>query len=75
MFKTLTFALMHFSVAFAVAYALTGDIIVGGTVAMIEPLINTVAYTIHERIWTRFRQRRQGSPLPAGATAAMPCCA
>jgi len=61
MIKTLTFALMHFSVAFGVAYALTGDIFIGGTVALVEPLVNTVGYYLHERIWARCARRRQAA--------------
>lgn len=75
MIKTLTFALMHFSVAFAVAYALTGDLVVGGAVAMIEPLVNTVGYSIHEQLWARFRQRRQALPSSAEVGTRVPCCA
>lgn len=58
MIKTLTFAVMHFSIAFAVAYALTGDLVVGGAVAMVEPLVNTLGYHVHERIWQRLQRRR-----------------
>ena len=54
--KTVTFALTHFSVAFTVAYLLTGDFIIGSLIAMVEPAINTVAYFFHEKIWAR-RQR------------------
>ena len=62
--KTVTFALTHFSVAFTVAYLLTGDIIVGSLIAMVEPAINTVAYFFHERIWAR---RQQNTKAPADA--------
>lgn len=51
--KTITFAMTHFTVAFTVAYVLTGDLMVGGLIALIEPAINTVAYFFHERIWAR----------------------
>jgi uncharacterized membrane protein len=61
MIKTLTFAVMHFSVAFGVAYALTGDIVIGGAVALVEPLVNTLGYYVHERIWARLAQRRQAT--------------
>lgn len=54
--KTITFAITHFIVAFSVAYLLTGDIIIGSLIAMVEPAINTVAYFFHEKIWAR-RQR------------------
>jgi len=52
MTKTLTFAAMHFTVAFTVAYALTGDLLVGGLVALVEPAINTVAFYFHEMAWS-----------------------
>ncbi|SNC63838.1 Uncharacterized membrane protein [Marinobacter sp. es.048] len=51
--KTVTFALTHFTVAFTVAYLLTGDILIGSLIAMVEPAINTVAYFFHEKIWAR----------------------
>ena len=38
--KTVTFALTHFTVAFTVAYLLTGDILIGSLIAMVEPAIN-----------------------------------
>lgn len=63
MTKTVTFAVMHFSVAFGVAYVITGSFLVGGLVAMIEPAINTVAYYFHEKIWQRI-QSDNGSVFP-----------
>jgi len=62
--KTITFAITHFSVAFTVAYILTGDIIIGSLIAMIEPAINTVAYFFHERIWARYQSRTRAQ-VPA----------
>lgn len=49
--KTLTFAAVHFTVAFSVAYALTGSFAISSTLALVEPAVNTVAYYIHERVW------------------------
>ena len=37
--KTISFAMMHFSVAFSVAYMLTGSAVVGGMLALIEPAV------------------------------------
>ncbi|MGY5539499.1 DUF2061 domain-containing protein [Vibrio brasiliensis] len=51
--KTLTFASLHFTIAFTVAYLLTGDLIIGSLIAMIEPSVNTVAFYFHEQIWTK----------------------
>ncbi|WP_028023607.1 DUF2061 domain-containing protein [Enterovibrio calviensis] len=49
--KTISFAIVHFSVAFTVVYLLTGDVLIGSLMAMIEPCINTMAYYFHERVW------------------------
>ena len=63
MTKTFTFAAVHFTVAFAVGFALTGSVVVGGLLALVEPAINTVAYHLHERAWQRFgRSRDRGNP-------------
>jgi uncharacterized membrane protein len=55
--KTLSFGIVHFTVAFAVVFALTGSFVIGGLIALIEPLINTVAYHYHEKAWVWFRGR------------------
>ncbi|MBF9001372.1 DUF2061 domain-containing protein [Vibrio nitrifigilis] len=52
--KTLSFATIHFTVAFTVAYILTGDIILGSLIAMLEPLINTGAFYLHDQAWQKF---------------------
>jgi len=49
--KTISFAIIHFNVAFAVTYALTGDAFIGGLMATIEPTINSFAYFFHEKAW------------------------
>lgn len=40
-----------------------GDMKVGGALALVEPLCNTVAYYFHEKIWTRWTEFKQ--PLPS----------
>ena len=51
MIKTFSFAILHFSVAFSIAYLLTGSILIGGLMALIEPAINTVVFYFHEQAW------------------------
>ena len=51
--KTLTFAAVHMAVAFAVGYAMTGSVAVGSALALVEPLVNTVAYYFHEQAWNQ----------------------
>ena len=64
--KTLSFACVHFTVAFGVGYLLTGSLAVGGAVALVEPLCNTVAFHLHEKAWAWLRMRRAGvTPGPA----------
>ncbi|BAZ93517.1 membrane protein [Thiohalobacter sp. COW1] len=60
MTKTLSFAAVHFSVAFSVGYLMTGSLAVGGAIALVEPLVNTLAYHIHEQIWRR-RENGRGA--------------
>lgn len=60
--KTMTFAIVHFSIAFGVAYLLTGSVPVATGLALIEPLVNTVAFFFHERIW---RTIEGGQAVPA----------
>ncbi|MBM7059689.1 DUF2061 domain-containing protein [Pseudomonas sp. UL073] len=58
MLKTVTFTVMHFCIAFSVAYALTGSIAVGGLVAAVEPLCNSVGFYFHEKLWKRFETNK-----------------
>lgn len=64
MTKTLSFGIMHVSVAFVVVGLLTGDWVAGGVVALVEPCVNTVAYHFHEKVWKR---RASRTILPAKA--------
>ncbi|HEN8704451.1 TPA: DUF2061 domain-containing protein [Pseudomonas putida] len=57
LWKTLSFSLLHFTIAFTVAYLLTGSALTGGLIAVIEPACNTVAFYFHEKIWRRLDHR------------------
>jgi uncharacterized membrane protein len=59
--KTLTYALTHLVVAMAVAYALTGSWAAALAIGLIEPAVQTVAYLVHERAWTRADAQREAS--------------
>ncbi len=59
MLKTITFAITHFTIAFGITYALTGDLVLGGLVAVVEPAANTVAYFFHEKIWQRLQHKNE----------------
>jgi len=63
MTKTMSFAAVHFTVAFTVGYLLSGSVMVGGAIALVEPAINTVAFHFHEKVWNRFHN---GEQAPSG---------
>lgn len=58
MTKTFTFAILHFTVAFTVTYLLTGSVILGGAIALIEPAVNTVVFYFHEKAWKKIDQQQ-----------------
>ncbi|UHQ56987.1 DUF2061 domain-containing protein [Microbulbifer sp. YPW16] len=62
--KTLSFAAVHMSVAFSVGFLVTGSLWVGSALALVEPAVNTVAYYLHERAWSRLGADR-GTALSA----------
>ena len=69
MAKTISFAAIHFSVAFTVGYLMTGSVWVGGALALVEPACNTVAFHFHEKVWKRIEARRQAAASQSGANA------
>lgn len=56
--KTVTYGIMHFAVAVTVAYVLTRDIRAALAIGLIEPLVQTVFFTIHDRVWNRVENNR-----------------
>ena len=68
MSKTLSFAGLHFTVAFLLGWLFTGSLLVGGALALVEPACNTVVFHFHEKVWKRIERRRAlratGGPTP-----------
>lgn len=60
--KTLTYGLMHFTVAVTVAFAITQDIRTALAVGVIEPLVQMVFFALHDRIWTAREAKRAAQP-------------
>ncbi|OAN19061.1 hypothetical protein A3K86_01430 [Photobacterium jeanii] len=67
--KTISFAAIHFTIAFSVAFLLTGDIIIGSLIAMIEPMVNTVAFYFHEKVWQTNALKQSRFAAPGNKTA------
>jgi uncharacterized membrane protein len=68
--KTATYAAMHLTVAIAVAYALTRNWHVALAVGIIEPIIQTFAFNLHERAWAKAPQALVSTAPPASSAAA-----
>lgn len=49
--KSLTYATMHVVVAVSVAYALTQNLSAAIGIGFVEPIVQTAAYAMHERLW------------------------
>jgi uncharacterized membrane protein len=62
--KTASFAALHFTIGFGVAYLISGSLPVALGVALIEPAVNTVAFFFHERAW-KGREKEQAAGTEA----------
>ncbi len=56
--KTATYSIMHIVVAFAVAFAISGNWLIALSISLIEPAVQTVAYFFHERVWERYMPQK-----------------
>ena len=70
MLKTISSGIVHFKVGFGAVFALTGSRVIGGLVALTEPLVDTVAHHYHEKARARFLGRSRGPQPAACATGA-----
>jgi uncharacterized membrane protein len=51
--KTMSYLVIHLVIGFSVAFLFTGSIAVSTGIALIEPMVNAVAFFFHERVWNR----------------------
>jgi uncharacterized membrane protein len=64
--KTFTYSIMHIFVATILAFILSGSWTIAISIGLLEPLVQTVFFYFHERIWEKFKLRlsaRAGSPF------------
>lgn len=67
--KTLSYSVMHLTVAITVAYALTQDWRAALAIGLIEPIFQTMAFAIHEKVWARIGERGSSSMRSASVEA------
>lgn len=59
--KTASYYVLHITVAAAVAYAVTGNVLISLTLSLVEPSVQAVAFFFHEKAWARAESRRSPS--------------
>ena len=67
--KTGSYYLLHITVAAAVAYGVTGDLLMAFTLSLLEPTVQAVAFFFHEKAWTRRERSLAAAPAAARAAA------
>lgn len=72
-FKTLSYSAMHITIAVGLAYVLTRDWKIALGIGILEPVVQTLAFPLHEWLWERKKARLSllhhhgtsaGSPRP-----------
>lgn len=51
--KTLTYSIMHMSVAITVGYIITGSFAKAVAIGLIEPCVQTAFFFLHEKAWNK----------------------
>ncbi len=67
--KTASYTVMHMVVAVMVAWVMTGSWRVAVAISMVEPLVQAVAYHLHEKAWLKKRRNHKGATRCAQAVA------
>jgi uncharacterized membrane protein len=49
--KTLSYGATHITVATTIAYLLTGDLMAALGIGLIEPMVQTGVFALHEQLW------------------------
>ncbi|WP_171057713.1 DUF2061 domain-containing protein [Acinetobacter sp. P8-3-8] len=55
--KTLSYYIMHITVAMIVAYVITGNLWMAVTLSLVEPTVQAVAFFFHEKVWNKKDQK------------------
>lgn len=57
--KTISYYLIHITVAACVAYAVTGNLLASLTLSLLEPTVQAFAFFFHEKAWERRLKKRE----------------
>lgn len=62
--KTLSYYILHITVAAAVGYAVTGNLWMALTLSMLEPTVQAFAFFFHEKAWAKADERAAQTAQP-----------
>ncbi len=51
--KTLSYYIMHITVAMLVGYVITGNLWMAVTLSLVEPTVQAIAFFFHEKAWNK----------------------
>ena len=51
--KTLSWRITGSSATFLISFAILGNLVIAGSIAIIQIILNTILYYFHERIWNK----------------------
>jgi uncharacterized membrane protein len=57
--KTVSWRLTGSGATFLISYVILGNIVVAGSIAVIQLVSNTILYYVHERIWNLIKWGRK----------------
>ncbi|MFO1242375.1 MAG: DUF2061 domain-containing protein [Rickettsiales bacterium] len=60
--KTITYGMMHVTVAVTIAYLITGNFMMALGIGLIEPGVQTICFFMHETAWERSNFLRPAAP-------------
>lgn len=66
--KTATYSIMHICVATALAYIISGSWAVAVSIGLLEPMVQTVFFYMHERMWERAKVKANNGLAGTGYT-------
>lgn len=56
--KTLSYGVTYIVVATMVAYALTGDLLIALGIGLIEPIVQTGVFAVHDWLWEKDKSEK-----------------
>jgi uncharacterized membrane protein len=56
--KTVSWRVTGSGATFLISYLVSGNLAAAGTIAIVQVIVNTVLYYVHERIWNKVKWQR-----------------